>query len=69
MIKLNNSLRIAVIDNCNFACLYCPREENMENEDDNDREDDDIKEERPDKENENEKFPHDGEKPVQEEVV
>lgn len=40
------------------------REENMENEDDNDREDDDIKEERPDKENENEKFPHDGEKPV-----
>ena len=31
MIKVNSSLRIAVIDNCNFDCLYCPREENMEN--------------------------------------
>lgn len=31
MKKVNNALRISVIDNCNFSCLYCPREENMEN--------------------------------------
>lgn len=31
MKKTNSSLRISIIDNCNFSCLYCPREENMEN--------------------------------------
>lgn len=31
MKKINSALRISVIDNCNFSCLYCPREENMEN--------------------------------------
>lgn len=31
MKKVNSSLRISVVDNCNFSCLYCPRKENMEN--------------------------------------
>ena len=29
--KLNFSLRISVVDKCNFACLYCPRLTSMEN--------------------------------------